>query len=140
MRCFAWILLPLLLVLSACFAPISSEPTVVTNANGFSESMRWGDFPTAAFYLHPDVREDFKSKFVDGDSALHIVESQVLTADLHEDEGWAETVYEMEYFRLPSGQVKKWRWSQHWKVEKDGPLSSANWLIDNAPPAVPWTP
>jgi hypothetical protein len=109
MRFTALMIMFLGVLLSACLGPIDAGPGLPKTSQGFSESMRWQDFQGAALYLQPEVRDLFLERFKE-DEDLHVVDSRILKVDLHASEGWAEAEYMMEYYRLPSSRVKKWRW------------------------------
>ena len=127
----------LLCFLSACLAPIDVGPGLAKISQEFSESMRWQDYPSAAAYLQQDIRDAFLKQFRE-DEDLHVVDSRILSVDLHKNEGWADAEYVLEYYRLPSTRIKKWRWEQHWRLIKEKLTKPGVWLIENAPPAFPW--
>lgn len=124
-------------LLTACLGPMDAGPGLPQTSQGFSESMRWGDFQSAALYLQAEVRDVFLDQFHE-DEDLHIVDSRILKVDLHENEGWAQADYVMEYYRLPSNQIKKWHWSQRWNLVQQKVTKPGVWLIENAPPKLPW--
>lgn len=132
-----FILLLLCPLLTACLGTVDVGPGLDKISQGFSESMRWRDYPNAATYLQLDVRDAFLKQFKE-DEDLHIVDSSILSIDMHPDEGWADAVYVMEYYRLPSSQVKKWRWEQRWRLIQEKLTKPGVWLIENEPPALPW--
>lgn len=125
------------ILLCACLGPVDVNPGLPKTSQGFSESMRWKDFQNAALYLQPAVRDLFLEQFKE-DEDLHVVDSRILKVDLHADEGWAEAEYMMEYYRLPSSQVKKWRWEQRWSLVQEKVTKPGVWLIEDAPPKLPW--
>jgi hypothetical protein len=123
--------------LSACLGATDMGTPLPQTSDGFSESMRWSDYQTAGIYLTPEARELFLEQFVE-DEDLHVVGSRVVKVDLNEAEGRAEVVYQMDYYRLPSGSIKKWRWTQHWVYVREKMTKSGVWLIENGPPKLPW--
>jgi hypothetical protein len=129
--------LPLCLLLTACLGSVDVGPGLDKISRGFSESMRWSDYPNAAAYVHPDVREAFLQQFQE-DADLHVVDSQILSVDIDQHKGRADAVYVMEYYRLPSGQIKKWRWEQQWRFTQEKMTKPGVWLIENVPPTLPW--
>ena len=106
-------------------------------AQGFSESMRWHDFPNAAGYIDPEARIDFEEKFIEDDD-LRIVESRVLSVDILPDGEHADIVYQLEYYHLPSSRIKKWRWKQRWELGNERMIKTGIWMIKNEPPDLPW--
>lgn len=125
------------LLLTACLGPADVGIGLPTTSSGFCESMRWSDFQSAAVYLVPEVRENFLEQFRE-DEDLKIVSSRVIKVDVGEDEGFAGVLYQMEYYRLPSNSIKKWRWEQRWVLVRENMTKPGVWLIENAPPALPW--
>ena len=133
-------LLSLLLLcplLTACLGSVDIGPGLDKISQGFSESMRWRDYPTAADYVHLDVREAFLEQFTE-DEDLHVVDSRILSIDMQQHGGRADAVYVMEYYRLPSSQIKKWRWEQQWRLIQEKLTKPGVWLIENEPPKLPW--
>jgi len=126
-------------LLTACSEAmnIGGAPPLEEVTDGFSESMRWNDFSTAASYIDLDVRDDFLDKFVEDDD-LHIVESRVSKIDIAPDGKHAKAVYQLEYYHLPSNRIKKWRWKQQWKMADDESTNPGIWMIENDPPDLPW--
>ncbi len=131
------ILLLLTPLLAACAGSPSAGATPDKPSEGFSESMRWSDFPGAAAYMAPDVRDAFLDQFNEDDD-LHIVDSSVTSIAGGPDSKQIDVIYVMEYYHLPSSQIKKWRWTQHWRLIVDEASKSEAWLIDNEPPTLPW--
>lgn len=131
------LILLLCLLLTACLGSVDVGPGLDKISQGFSESMRWSDYPNAAAYVHPDVREAFLQQFQE-DADLHVVDSRILSVDIDQQKGRADAVYVMEYFRLPSGQIKKWRWEQQWRLTQEKMTKPGVWLIENVPPTLPW--
>ncbi|MCF6266104.1 MAG: hypothetical protein L3J57_06115 [Desulfuromusa sp.] len=130
-------LLLLCLLLNACLGTVDVGPGLAEISQGFSESMRWSDYPNAAAYVQPDARAAFLDKFQE-DADLHVVDSHILSIDMYKHEGQADAVYEMEYYRLPSSRIKKWRWKQQWRLFQEKLTKPGVWLIENEPPALPW--
>ncbi len=130
------VLILLLPVLSACLGNMDVGPGLDEITRRFSESMRWSDFPGAAGYVHPDVRGDFLEQFTEDDN-LRIVESSYQSIGVPQD-GKSKVEYVLEYYRLPSGTVHKWRWSQEWELVAGKVTEGGVWLIKNNPPVLPW--
>lgn len=124
-------------LMSACLGKVDMGPGLDKISSGFSESMRWQDFPGAAVYMNPDVRASFLDQFQE-DEDLHVVESQILSIDMTPGKGRANVVYEMEYYRLPSSRIKKWQWQQQWRFVQEKITKPGVWLIENEPPVLPW--
>ena len=123
--------------LTACVGAMDMGPGVDKTSQGFSESMRWLDFPQAATYLQPEVRGAFLEQF-EQDDDLHLVSSRIVSINMRPDGEQADAVYVMEYYRLPSIQIKKWRWKQQWQRIQGSMPKQGIWLIENEPPVLPW--
>jgi hypothetical protein len=123
--------------LSACLGTIDTGPGLPQISSNFSESMRWSDFRTAALYLQPQVKEVFLEQFHE-DPDLHIVDSRMVSVELNEAKDRARAEYVLEYYRLPSSRVKKWYWQQQWALAPGKLAKAGTWLIQNAPPELPW--
>ena len=134
------VLLILLLGLSltGCFGAADPGPGLPALLEQFTEAMRWKDYQGAARHLQPEVQGSFLELFRE-DEDLMVVDSRILRVDLHGKEGWAEAEYQLEYYYLPSSRIKKWLWTQRWK-QAENITKPGIWLIENAPPAVPWKP
>lgn len=124
-------------LLSACLGATDMGTPLSQTSDGFSESMRWSDYQTAGVYLKSEARDLFFEQFVE-DEDLHVVDSRVVKVDLYEQEGRAEVVYQMTYYRLPSSSIKKWRWTQRWVQVREKVTKPGVWLIENGPPKLPW--
>ncbi len=124
-------------LLTACLGTVDVGPGLDKISQGFSESMRWGDFRNAAAYVHPDVRDAFQEQFTE-DGDLHIVDSRIQSVDLVSHEGRADAVHVLEYYRLPSSRIKQWRWEQRWRLIQEKLTKPGVWLIENEPPPLPW--
>lgn len=131
------VLLMVLLVSGGCLNTPQLGPGLPELTDEFSEAMRWKDFSTAAGYLSPDVREDFNAKFME-DKDLYIVGSKFRNVNIHPGEQYAEALYILEYYRLPSSRIKEWRWTQRWQLINEGMTKADVWRISNPPPEVPW--
>lgn len=124
-------------LLTACLGTVDVGPGLDKISQGFSESMRWSDYKSAAGYVHPDARDAFREQFTE-DEDLHVVDSRILSIDMFQDEGRADAVYVMEYYRLPSSRIKKWHWEQQWRLIQEKLTKPGVWLIENEPPGLPW--
>lgn len=132
------VLAAVVLLLTSCLNPVDVGIGLPKTSKGFCESMRWSDFQTASLYMIPAEQSAFLDRFQE-DEDLKIVNSRVVKVDLNEDDGVAEVLYQMDYYRLPSNRIKKWQWTQRWVLIRESRGTSNVWLIENAPPVLPWT-
>ena len=98
----------LLLGLTGCAMPSSFGPDLKTTSNNFCEAMRWRDFIGAANFLEPTARDEFLQQFQDDN--LFVVESRAVAVQVAASTESASADYLLEYYLLPSNQIKKWRW------------------------------
>lgn len=129
--------LALLLLLCGCLGKVVEGPSLDKTAYRFSEAMRWGDFVGAGNFIQTPFRDEFFLRFPRDDENIKVVGSRVESVRVGGDQQSAEVDYLLEYYKLPSSRVKKWRWTQHWK-HQPGKLTEAGiWEIVNAPPGFP---
>ncbi len=134
---FTFLFLLLTPFLFSCAGSTSAGAKPDKPSEGFSEAMRWRDYSGAAAFVAPEVRAAFLEQFPEDDD-LHVVDSSVSTIGPGQDPEEVDVIYVMEYYHLPSSQIKKWRWTQHWRLIKNETDKSEAWLINNKPPVLPW--
>jgi hypothetical protein len=127
--------LSLLLCLTACTMPGNFGPDLETTSASFCEAMRWRDFLGAANFLEPSVRETFLQQFQNEN--LFVVESRIIEVQVAASAESATADYLLEYYLLPSNQIKKWHWQQQWQLSEKKSTTARVWRIENAPPAFP---
>ena len=127
----------LILLLTACLGGQVNGSALKEESYRFTESMRWHDFDGAAKYVAPDQQQEFFSRFPQDNEDLKIVESQIEAVEINEANKTAVISYELEYYRLPSSRVKKWRWTQHWRQNGEKEQNPGLWRIVNPPPPLP---
>jgi len=127
--------LSLLLLLSACALPGNFGPDLDKSSSNFSEAMRWRDYVGAAYFLEVAARDSFLQQFQDDN--LFIVDSRITAITVDESMASASADYLLEYYLLPSNQIKKWHWRQQWQLPEKNTDSDSFWRIVNAPPAFP---
>ena len=126
------------LLMSGCAALTGGETANLPQiADRFTEAMRWKDWYGAAQFMEPDQREAFLAQFKE-DPDLHIVDSQIRNIQPGDEEGIAEIVYLLEYYRLPSARIEGWTWTQQWRRQPSRFAAETVWLISNPPPLLPW--
>ncbi len=103
----------------------------------FSEAMRWQDWHGAAKFVTAEQRSVFLDQFKE-DPDLYVVDSEVLHIFPGAAEGTAEVVYQLQYYRLPSSRIERWKWTQKWQRQPGRLVAETLWLISNPPPPFPW--
>ncbi len=126
------------LLLSGCAALTGGETAYLPQiADRFTEAMRWKDWHGAVKFMEPEQRAVFLAQFKE-DPDLHIVDSQIRNIQPGDEEGSAEVVYLLEYYRLPSARIEGWTWTQQWRRQPGRFAAETVWLISNPPPPLPW--
>ncbi len=126
------------LLLSGCAALTGGETANLPKiADRFTEAMRWKDWYGAAKLVEPEQRTAFLEQFKE-DPDLFVVDSRIQNIHPGTDEGTAEVVYQLEYYRLPSSRIERWSWKQEWKKQPGRFTTETVWLISNPPPSLPW--
>jgi hypothetical protein len=136
MRRFRFVWFAALVFLSGCLNSLELGPGLDKTSIGFSEAMRWQDYRGAVHFLHSEAQEGFLAQFPE-DEDLRVVDSQILSIEFEEGQKTALADYRLEYYRLPSGSIKKWRWEQQWQLVIDKDSKIALWKILNPPPQFP---
>ncbi len=131
------VLLLIPLLLGGCLPSPKIGADLPDLLKGFSESMRWKDYQTAAGYLAPSAREAFLNDFVD-DKDLQVVGSEYKNVNIQDDDQSALATYVLEYYHLPSPRLQEWRWRQHWIHLQEKGGKSGTWVIEEAPGELPW--
>ena len=136
MKKFLWVLAFLLfLLLTGCPRNIDLGPGYDWQSKDFLRAMRWSDFYGAANLVVEAHREQLIQQFMGGD--LHVVDSRIERV-LPDAEGRSAVIdYRLEYYRLPSNQIKEWQWQQQWQRTFKNESNMDLWLIQNPPPAFP---
>lgn len=125
----------LLLCLTACAMPNRFGPDLQTTSGNFCEALRWRDFIGAANFLAPPLRENFLQQFQNDN--LFVVDSRIVAVQLAASTESASADYQLEYYLMPSNQIKKWRWQQQWQLSDEKTAAVRLWQIQNAPPTFP---
>ena len=136
MPAFRLFMLSLALMLSACVGAMDQGPGLERVTRGFSEAMRWQDFPGAARFLESSLQDAFLQQFA-GNSDLHVVESSFRTLEVEQQGGSARAEYLLKYYLLPSNRIRTWRWRQEWQLTREKLTKPGIWMIVRPPPAFP---
>jgi hypothetical protein len=114
------IYLILLLLLSACATPLQPREEFQEARQEFVLRLVWKDYPSAAFFVNEELREDFLSKF-DQRSELRIIEMRPEKAEFQgENNSRVMTWSSLDYYRLPSTRIKTFRLRQDWELTPQG--------------------
>jgi len=126
------------LLLSGCAALTGGETANLPQiADRFTEAMRWKDWYGAAKFVEAKQRAAFLEQFKE-DPDLFVVDSQIQNIQPGAGAGTAESVYQLEYYRLPSSRIERWTWTQEWQQQPGRFYAETVWLINNPPPPLPW--
>ena len=141
MRCFLLLsLVAVFLMLTGCAALTGTKTASLPQiTDRFAEAMRWKDWHGAARFVEPEQRDAFLEQFKE-DPDLHVVDSHIRNIQPGAEEGIAEVVYLLKYYRLPSTRIDEWIWTQQWRQQSSRFYEEGVWLISNPPPPLPWAP
>jgi hypothetical protein len=117
-------------LLFSCGWAVRPGETLLDARDDFAQRLRWQDCNGAGRYLAPESREAFLES-CQADEDLHFVGVESQSVELSEDQRQADTVTLLEYYRLPSVVVKKYRLRQEWVFQDD------NWRIKSTFPNLP---
>ncbi|MEZ4484402.1 MAG: hypothetical protein R2864_07330 [Syntrophotaleaceae bacterium] len=108
-RVYAMLLVVVLL--SSCSLAVRPGDSLLEARDDFSQRLRWQDCNGAGRYLAPEQKADFLER-CQADEDLHYVGVETQSVELSDDQRQADTVTLVEYYRLPSVVVKKFRLRQ----------------------------
>jgi hypothetical protein len=117
-------------LLAACGMTARPGDSFVAARDDFAERLRWGDYPGAGRYLEEEVRNAFLDQF-SGLEDLRFVHVEPGSAEMSDGNRQAVAWTVLEYYRLPSVVVRKFRLRQEWTF-RDGA-----WQIDSPFPDLP---
>lgn len=122
-------LLMLGLLLSGCngaiFRPGSEWPQV---GEDFVKRLRWQDLSGAAAHFADEQRGAFLERSTEL-AELQMVDGQLETFILTENDRRAESVAVLQYYRFPSASVRRWVLRQQWEYRGAGHLTPGQWRI-----------
>lgn len=102
----------------------------------YERSLRWMDFDVTANYLDRELRKDFLSRFQDADE-LRIVNVEMVSVDYQPENRTASTEMVIEYYRLPSPNVRKLRFEQDWFYAGGDTYNTGTWQTTTPIPPLP---
>jgi hypothetical protein len=130
-----WLVAALLVLLAGCAPPVGTTEELTPAGRDFLQRLRWKDYQGAAVYLLPEHRQEFLGSFA-AQEQLYITDVQ-----LEQVEGTASgqgiTRGVIEYYRLPSVSVRKFRFHLDWTYVGGGRLQVGSWQISTPFPAIP---
>ena len=133
-RVYAMLLVVVLL--SSCSWAVRPGESLLDASDDFAQRLRWQDCSGAARYLAPEQKVAFlESCQTDQDLRFVGVESQ--SVDLSDDQRQADTVTQLEYYRLPSVVVKKYRLRQEWSYRESEGMKQGVWEVTSPFPELP---
>jgi hypothetical protein len=124
-----------LMLLAGCAPPTGTTDELEPAARDFLHRLRWKDYQGAAGYLLPEHRREFLSSFAEQEN-LYITDVQLEQVE-NSAPGQALTSGVLEYYRLPSLSVRKFRIQLEWTYVGGGRLRAGSWLISTSLPIIP---
>jgi hypothetical protein len=128
-------LLALLALLAGCAPPTGTAEELAPAGRDFLQRLRWKDYQGASAYLLPEHRQQFLGSF-SAEELLHITDVQLEGVE-NAAAGQAVTWAVLEYYRLPSLSVRKFRLQLDWVYIGGKRLQPGSWLLSTPFPDIP---
>ena len=129
-------MLLMVVLLSSCGLAARPGETMLEARDDFAQRLRWQDCNGAGRYLAPEHKEAFLEN-CHANEDLRFVGVQPQSVNLSDDQGKADTVTLLEYYRLPSVVVKKYRLRQEWVYQQSEVMKEGVWQIVSPFPELP---
>lgn len=129
-------ILLMVVLLSSCGLAARPGETMLESRDDFIQRLRWQDCNGAGRYLAAEHKEAFLER-CQADEDLHFVGVQPQSVALSDDQRQADTVTLLEYYRLPSVVVKKYRLRQEWAYRQGEGMKQGFWQIVDPFPELP---
>jgi hypothetical protein len=129
------LLIATLALLTGCAAPTGTTEELTPAGRDFLQRLRWKDYQGASAYLLPEHRQEFLGHFTEQEK-LHITDVQLERVD-STIPGQAVVWGVLEYYRLPSLTVKKFRFQLDWVYLGAGRLQGGAWHLSTPFPTIP---
>jgi hypothetical protein len=126
----------LVVLLSSCGWAVRPGETLLDAQNDFAQRLRWQDCSGAGRYLAPESQSAFIESCQAGED-LRFVSVEPQSVDLSDDQRQADTVTLLEYYRLPSVVVKKYRLRQQWSYRQGEGMKQGVWQVVSPFPEMP---
>lgn len=127
----------LALLLGGCggglFSPVSEWPRV---GDDFVHRLRWRDYTGAGAYVDESQRSNFLA-WTTALEALQPVDGGLESFVFTEQGRRAEAVAFLDYYRLPSARIERWRMVQRWEYQGGGRFTPGNWRLVAPLPELP---
>ena len=134
--CRVYAMLLVVVLLSSCSWAVRPGETLLDARDDFAQRLRWQDCNGAGRYLAPEQKAEFLES-CQADEDLHFVSVEPQSVDLSDDERQADTVTLLEYYRLPSVVVKKYRLRQEWSYQQGEGMKQGFWQVVSPFPELP---
>lgn len=123
-------------LLSSCSLAVRPGESMLDARDDFIQRLRWQDCNGAGRYLAPEHKEAFLES-CQADEDLRFVGIQPQSVELSADQRNADTVTLLEYYRLPSVVVKKYRLRQKWLYQQGEGMKQGVWQAVSPFPDLP---
>ncbi|BCR03364.1 hypothetical protein DESUT3_04330 [Desulfuromonas versatilis] len=124
------------LLLGGCGVVVQPGKEFHLASRDFAQRLRWMDVSGTARHMLPEYAEDYRQRYL-GREDLRIVDVRFETIELLEQGREAEARMVVEYYLLPSLNVKKFRFSQHWAYLGGDRYHPGVWTITSPFPPFP---
>lgn len=130
-----FLLVVMLAQLASCAQPVGTVEDLASGGRDFLQRVRWKDYQGASAYLLPELRQGFVGRLA-AEEQLHVTDVRLEPVE-NSSPGQASTWAVMEYYRLPSLSVRKFRFQLDWTYVGGGPLQPGSWLLSAPFPTIP---
>jgi len=131
-----YLMLLVVVLLSSCGWAVRPGETLLDARDDFTQRLRWHDCNGAGRYLASEVQNAFLES-CETDEDLHFVHVEPQSLDFSDDQRQADSVTLLEYYRLPSVVVKKYRLRQQWAYRQGEGMKQGIWQITSPFPELP---
>lgn len=129
-------MLLMVVLLSSCGLAARPGETMLDARDDFIQRLRWQDCNGVGRHLAPKQKEVFLESCL-ADEDLRFVSVQPQSVELSDDKRKADTVTVLEYYRLPSVVVKKYRLRQEWFYRQGEGMKQGVWQVVSPFPELP---
>lgn len=105
-------------LLVSCSLAVRPGDSFLSSRDDFAQRLRWQDYPGAARYLAEPERSAFLEQLTNLND-LRFVGVEPESAELSDENRQAVTLTVLEYYRLPSVVVQKFRLRQEWVFQEN---------------------
>jgi len=136
--CRSFFMVILGLALIACSSPMQPPVNIGEKSQkDFMSALRWKQYQAAASLMQPEFRQEFIATFNAFRDDLHISDVRIVNVQIFEEGRRREAAVEMDYYLLPSVQLKTFRFDQIWLYSEGSDTQPEGFFIVTPFPEFP---